>query len=104
MAQTKTEGDAVVTSWWIAEGPFALFGLEGGEAIRVEPGTSRAVRVIWPTLRDLPPNFGPFCSAPELVPVSPTEMRVYLGPAAPRELIDPIRRQPRAVSYLSLSA
>jgi hypothetical protein len=72
--------------WWICRGPFPLFGLVGGEALRVEPGTERAVRIIWPYERDLPPNYGPFCSADELQYVTPLEMRVYLGPNAPEEL------------------
>lgn len=82
-------------SWWIALGPVEIFGLEGGEALRVEPGTERAVRVIWPVPRDLPPNFGIFAGDRNLEPVGETRMRLYLGPDCPAELIpSPRSRRP----------
>jgi hypothetical protein len=89
-------------SWWIAIGPVEIFGLEGGEALRVEPGTVRAVRVLWPVPRDLPPNFGIFAGDRNLEPVSETRMRVYLGPDAPAELIPPPRSRQSRPHHLRL--
>jgi hypothetical protein len=89
-------------SWWIAVGPVEIFGLEGGEALRVEPGTERAVRVLWPAPRDLPPNFGIFAGDRNLEPVSELRMRVYLGPDTPAELIPPPRSRQSRPHHLRL--
>jgi hypothetical protein len=89
-------------SWWIAVGPVEIFGLEGGEALRVEPGTERAVRVLWPVPRDLPPNFGIFAGDRNLEPVSELRMRVYLGPDTPAELIPPPRSRQSRPHHLRL--